>query len=71
MGETYLVTGGYDSSVQYAARKSVSLYSTTGFQHDLPSLNTGRYGHACGKFDDKDGNQVGWIYIINYMMYKY
>merc|ERR1712061_202763 len=63
--DTYLVTGGYDSSVQYSARKSVSLYSTTGFQHDLPSLNTGRYGHACGKFYDDDGSQVyvvagGW-----------
>ena len=42
MEETYLVTGGYDSSVQYSARKSVSQYPPTGFQQDLPSLNTGR-----------------------------
>merc|ERR1711874_40542 len=58
----YLVTGGYDSSVQYAARKIVSLYSTTGFQHDdLPTLNTGRYGHACGKFYDNDASLVYFV----------
>lgn len=75
---TFLVTGGYDSSVQYNARKSVSLYSTTGFQHDLSSLNTGRYGHACGKYDD-DGSRVyfvagGWndhkLYIDSTEIYK-
>ena len=64
MEENYLVTGGYDSSVQYAARKNVSQYSTTGFQHELPPLNTGRYGHACGKFYDDDGSQVGGNYNL-------
>ena len=42
--DTVVVTGGdYDLNI-------VSVYSEQGWQEDLPSLNTGRWNHACTSY---------------------
>ena len=35
-----------------------TIYNQQGFQADLPSLNTGRYSHACGHFVNMDMQAV-------------
>jgi len=49
LGNTYVVTGGQD------LRTTVIQYSLTGGRTNLPSLRTGRYGHACSHFLDSNG----------------
>ena len=44
MDETVVMTGGVVTT------NTVSVYSTQGWQEDLPSLNTGRYQHACTSY---------------------
>ena len=44
---------------------SVIKYNIQGTATDLPSLNTGRSYHACGKFRKTDGSVV-WIGIIDH-----
>ena len=39
-----IITGGF------GARTDVSVYSMTGFQRNLPDLNTGRQYHACASY---------------------
>ena len=43
----------------------VTKYNMQGTATDLPSLNTGRSYHACGKFRKTDGSVV-WIGIIDH-----
>ena len=40
-----VITGGSGSG-----HTAVSVYSVNGWEHDLPSLNIGRYWHACAGF---------------------
>ena len=42
--DTVIITGGDFT------RKTVSVYTVEGWQEDLPSLNTGRYYHACSSY---------------------
>ena len=49
-----MVTGGLDGSM----RKTVAQYTVTGDVTYLAELQTGRYGHACSKFLDGDGQLV-------------
>ena len=49
-----VLTGGGDSS----SMSKVTKYSKTGHAIDLPSLITGRYGHACGRVTKTNGETV-------------
>ena len=49
--DEYIITGGSYTN------KIVSRYSKKGWQNDLPSLNTGRRGHACSTYTN-NGQQV-------------
>ena len=51
--EAVVLTGGIH------ARTKVTKYTKTGQAASLPSLNTGRFAHACGKIIKKDGATVG------------
>ena len=44
MDETVVMTGGVVTT------NTVSVYTTMGWREDLPSLNTGRYQHACTSY---------------------
>ena len=60
LGNKYVVIGGK------GAEKKVIQYRKNGFDHVLPDLIVGRYGHACAKFENADGKKVfmvtgGWI----------
>ena len=44
--DTVVVTGGHWTGGHYL----VSVYNVTGWQEDLPNLNTERYGHACTSY---------------------
>ena len=48
------ITGGV------LTERTVSLYGTDGYKHDLPSLNHGRYSHACAGYQ-RDSNLVLFI----------
>ena len=50
-----MVTGG-----RGAERKVIS-YKNNGFDRVLPDLKIGRFGHACAKFENGDGEQVSMI----------
>ena len=43
--DTVIVTDGAGGTYT-----TVSVYSAQGWQEDLPSLNTGRYAHACTSY---------------------
>ena len=53
--DTYIITGG---SHNYETKTTVSRYNTDGWMEDLPSLNNGRSGHACGTYLDIFDNRV-------------
>ena len=48
----FAITGGKDT------RKAAYLYDEDGYDHDLPDLNEGRNGHACGHFINKNNKLV-------------
>ena len=49
------MTGGMDvSNHDVNPMAQATIYNYQGFQADLPSLNTGRYRHACGHFVNMD-----------------
>ena len=50
--ETITITGGW------LTKTRVTKYSTRGWQEDLPSLITGRYGHGCAQYFNSDGTKV-------------
>ena len=55
-GEEVVLTGGY--SRFYFPQSMVTRYNMQGQATTLPSLNTGRYNHACGTFKKSDGAKV-------------
>ena len=57
-GETFLVTGGYDSG---AAVSTVSRYNINGWVEDLDDLITGRYGHGCTQYSNTLGDRVRFM----------
>ena len=50
------MTGGIDIST------TVSIYDMNGWIQDLPSLNTGRYQHACGRYKSQTGDMVSYLF---------
>ena len=51
LATSYVVTGGRGE-----AGRRASLYTSSGWSHDLGPLNQGRSAHACAKFDDESGD---------------
>ena len=60
LGDRYVVTGGWDGSTQQT--QTVAQYTVTGDVTYLAPLQTRRYGHACSKFLDDDGQLVSISY---------
>ena len=54
-----IITGGVDTL------STVSLYNINGWIRDLPSLNTGRFVHACGQYKSQNGNTVKFKIQLN------
>ena len=62
-GESFLLTGGWDSKEWAWSR--VSRYDIRGWQEDLDDLNTGRYSHGCTSYTNNDGNKVRMVFVIS------
>ena len=60
----FVITGGWKSTRQKSALKTVTRYSRTGEAELLPELNVARAFHACGAFLTDDGATVSWSYLI-------
>ena len=56
-----MVTGGREYSAPEWALNTVAKYSQSGLVDYLPSLNQGRYGHACSSFISDDEDPVGFM----------
>ena len=51
-----VLTGGTGTDIN----SLVTRYNVEGEATSLPSLNTGRYHHACGTFTNADQETVSW-----------
>ena len=60
MGDLYVVIGGRKGNKHIGVRK-VGLYNDNGFVKYLPDLVMARYGHACAKFQNRNGDMVSVI----------
>ena len=58
LGDSYVVSGGYDRSVHRHALQTVVQYSIQGKVTYLAKMNTGRSAHACSKFVNDNGETV-------------
>ena len=58
VGDHYMVTGGFEPSLDDKALDTVAEYSQTGFVRYLPNMMQGRYSHACSSFINGDGETV-------------
>ena len=64
MGDTYVVIGGIRTvSGTLIALRRVTLYNDNGFEKNLPDLILGRYGHACARFQNGNGDMVSVIFF--------
>ena len=64
MGDLYVVIGGRNWTKipnKYIGVRKVGLYNDNGFVRYLPDLIMGRYGHACARFQNGNGDMVGVI----------
>ena len=56
--DTFIITGGQDSSAPDDALNSVVRYNSQGESEVLPSLTVRRYNHACASYLNGDGKRV-------------
>ena len=56
--DTFIITGGYDSSAPGEALNSVVRYNSQGESEVLPSLTVRRFDHACASYLNGDGKRV-------------
>ena len=59
------MTGGMET------QSRVTAYNEDGFLADLPSLDQGRYNHACGHFVNTDNKMVGNLRYPILTSYQY
>lgn len=52
MPKVVIITGGFYTETR------TTLYNSEGFLEDWPSLNRGRFYHACGHFVNSDNRVV-------------
>ena len=60
MDDKFVVTGGSDQYLSMASKK-VAEYTEAGAVSYMPNMKTARYGHACSKFVNDDGDTVSFI----------
>ena len=58
--DTFIITGGQDSSAPDDALNSVVRNNPEGESEVLPSLTVARWGHACAGYLNGDGERVSW-----------
>ena len=70
MGDQYVVIGGRENN---KGINKVTLYNDYGFVRTYPDLILGRYGHACARFQNGNGDMVGdflllliWIVVTHF-----
>ena len=61
--DTFIITGGFIKTggfwnAKIEALKTVVRYNSSGGSEDLPSLNVGRFFHACASYLDDYENRV-------------
>jgi len=56
--DTFIITGGVDSSAPDWALNSVVRYNSQGESEVLPSLTVRRYSHACTSYLNGDGKRI-------------
>ena len=63
VGDYFIVTGGYEtnSSEYENIFSNVAKFSQSGLMEYLPSLNQGRYNHACSSYISDSGERVGFM----------
>ena len=54
LADQVVITGG-----NFPSASQATVYGDGGWVADLPTLNTGRYDHACGHFVNTDNQEVG------------
>ena len=64
MGDQYVVTGGleYNKAGNLVELRKVTIYNDNGFERTYPDLILGRYGHACARFQNRNGDMVSMIF---------
>ena len=60
LGNQYMVIGGKGEG----DGRKVTLYKDTGFYKMRRELNLGRYGQACAKFLNGEGEKVGSVFPV-------
>ena len=60
LGDQYVVIGG-----KGATRKVTAYKDIIGFYRARPELLFGRYGHSCAKFQQGNGEMVGFLNIFS------
>ena len=72
MEDKVIITGGA-LSLGLVASDKATIYNDNGFVEDLPSLNIGRWGHACGHYitDTTEGNKVSTLKLISSLVWSY
>ena len=55
MRDLYVVIGGVEND---KGIRKVAIYNDNGFERTLPDLILGRYGHACARFQNGNGDMV-------------
>ena len=63
VADYFIVTGGYEtnSSEYVNIFSTVAKFSQSGLVEYLPSLNQGRYNHACSSYISDSGERVGFM----------
>ena len=64
LGSSVILTGGSHTGGSH----TVSQYNETGWEKDLPTLQTGRYGHSCAYYINAVGSKVCNININYYLL---
>ena len=60
MRDLYVVIGGVEND---KGIRKVAIYNDNGFERTLPDLILGRYGHACARFQNGNGDMVSVIFF--------
>ena len=63
--EEVIITGGLYT------QKTVSVYSEAGWNRDLPTLNQGKYHHACGSYVNGGKKVNHFIMFVPYIFDRY
>ena len=71
VGNNFVVSGGKEDSAPNSALDTVVQYSPAGALQYLPALNHRRYNHACAKYTNDNGDNVGSHPYLIMLCYVY